>query len=408
MTIMPCDAVIIGAGPYGLSAASHLRTISGLEVRVFGEPMSFWDRNMPVGMFLRSNWTATTIADPNRSLTLDAYQASSRNHLSAPVPLDRFVEYGLWFQRQAVPDLDRRKIVRVEGVSQGFRLILEDGESLHSRRVIIAAGIGSFVWRPPEFRSLPPCLASHTSEHRDLGQFAGKRVLAVGGGQSALESAALLHEGGAEVEVIARTRRINWLQGRASRTLHHKLGTLTRRLLYAPTDVGPAGISQLMARPDLLRRLPRGLQDRLRIRSVRPAGARWLMERLKDVPIRLGSSVTACSSVGERVKVRLNDGSERIVDHILLGTGYRVDVSKYEFLGPELLNSIRQFNGYPCLGEGLETSLPGLHILGAPAAWSFGPLMQFVSGTHYASLALTGHIAGQARQRPPGKDLHDC
>ena len=399
MTTSTCDVVIIGAGPYGLSAAAHLRTVKGLEVRVFGEPMSFWDRNMPTGMFLRSNWTATTIADPNNSLTLDAYRAASRNHLSLPVPLDRFIDYGLWYQRQAVPDLEHRKIVRIERESQGFRLVVEDGESLHSRRVVIAAGISSFTRYPPEFRTLPPCLASHTSEHRDLGKFAGKQVLVVGGGQSALESAALLHEGGAEVEVIARCTRIHWLQGGLSRALHHKLGTLTRRLLYAPTDVGPAVMSQLLARPDLLGLLPRGLQDRLRKRSVRPAGARWLVDRLKDVPIRLGHSVDACCTVGERVKVRLNEGGERIVDHVLLGTGYRVDVSKYEFLAPECLNSIRQINGYPCLREGLETSVPGLHILGSPAAWSFGPLMQFVSGTHYASQALTRKIAGGVSQR---------
>src|SRR6266404_3373667 len=107
-----CDVAILGAGPYGLSAASHLRTIKGLEVRVFGEPMSFWDRNMPAGMLLRSNWTATQIADPHRSLTLEAYQAASGNHLSAPVPLERFVQYGMWYQRHAVPDVDRRKIAR--------------------------------------------------------------------------------------------------------------------------------------------------------------------------------------------------------------------------------------------------------------------------------------------------------
>jgi cation diffusion facilitator CzcD-associated flavoprotein CzcO len=366
--------------------------------------MSFWEQNMPVGMFLRSNWTATTIGDPNGTLTLDAYRASSQNDLSTPVPLDRFIDYGLWYQRQAVPDVDRRKIIRIEGHAQGFRLVVEDGESLTSGRVVVAVGIGSFAWCPPEFRSLPAALASHSSAHRDLRKFAGKRVLVVGGGQSALESAALLHESNAEVEVIARTTRIHWLQGRASRALHHELGAVTRRLLYAPTDVGPAGVSQLMARPDLLRRLPRLLQDKLRRRSVRPAGARWLVERLQQVPIRLGVSVSACVPVGERVKVRLSDGGERVVDHLLLGTGYRVDVSRYEFLAPDLASSVSQINGYPRLGEGLETSLPGLHILGSPAAWSFGPLMQFVSGTHYASRALTRHIAREPRYRRNGKD----
>jgi len=392
------DVTILGAGPYGLSAAAHLRQVKGLDVRVFGEPMSFWDRNMPLGMILRSAWTATTIADPHHLLTLDAYKAASGNHLSAPVPLDRFIQYGQWYQRQVVPDLDLRKIARIESDPKGFRLTLADGEILYSHRVVIAAGIGSFARRPQEFANLPPSLVSHASEHRDLRRFAGQRVLVIGSGQSALESAALLHEGGAEVEVIARSQKIHWLQGWASTTLHYRLGSFTKRLLYAPTDVGPAVLSQLMARPDLLRMLPRALQTKLWKRSVRPAGARWLVNRLQEVPIRLGRTVAAVGPIREGVQVRLDDGSERSVDHILLGTGYKVDISKYEFLAPQLAQSIRRVNGYPLLQNGLETSVPGLHILGAPAAWSFGPLMQFVSGTHYASRSLTRCIAGNGHR----------
>ena len=390
--MIDCDIAILGAGPYGLAAAAHLQQVKGLAVRTFGEPMSFWDRHMPVGMFLRSNWTATQIADPHRALTLEAYEAASGCRLSQPVPLDHFVHYGRWYQQKAVPDLDQRMIARVERVPGGFQVSLADGEVLISRRVIVAAGIGSFAWRPPEFGTLPSSLASHTSEHHDLGKFAGQNVLVVGGGQSALESAALLREGGARAEVIARERKIHWLQGSLSRALHHGLGKFTRSILYAPTDVGPAVISQLMARPDMLRRLPRGVQDRLRKRSVRPAGARWLVNRLQNVPIQLGCRVVQVAPVGPRIRVRLSDGSERTADHVLLGTGYRVDVSKYGFLAPELVQSMRRFHGYPCLTEGLETSVPGLHILGSPAAWSFGPLMQFVSGARYAAQALARHV----------------
>jgi len=234
---------------------------------------------------------------------------------------------------------------------------------------------------------------SHTSEHSNLTVFKGKRVLVIGSGQSALESAALLQENGAIPEVIGRAHKINWLQGWASRTLHHGLGHFTNRLLYAPTDVGPAGISQLMARPDLLRTLPRSIQDRLRIRSVRPAGARWLFDRLKNVPIRLGCTVSSFNVGGEEIVVRLNDGTTRSVDHILLGTGYRVDVSKYPFLAPDLVKSIESFNGFPVLRDGLETSVPGLHILGAPGIWSFGPLLQFVSGTRYACRTMARVVA---------------
>lgn len=401
MTI--CDVVIIGAGPYGLSAAAHLRTIKGLEVRLFGEPMSFWDRHMPVGMLLRSNWTATQIADPNHEITLEAYQAASGTRFSMPVPLDRFIDYGLWYQRQVAPDVDRRNVMLVERHSRGFRVTLDDGEILIARRVISATGIGAFVRRPAEFRDLPKEVVTHSSEHREFSEFAGKSVLIVGGGQSALESAALLHESGAQVEVVSRQSHINWLGGWASKTLHNRLGKFTKDLLYAPTDVGPAGISQLVARPDLLRLLPRPVQDKLRRRAVRPAGARWLVTRLENVPLRLGRSIVSVQ-VRDGVRARLDDGSERSVDHILLGTGYSVDIAKYKFLASELLESIDRYNGFPRLKSGLETSVPGLHILGAPAAWSFGPLMQFVSGAGYASRSLLRCIGGGSKTSENGRE----
>jgi FAD-dependent urate hydroxylase len=394
-----CDVTILGAGPYGLAAGNHLRQIQGLEVRVFGEPMSFWEKSMPVGMYLRSNWTATQIADPHHQLTLENFQAENDNHLTTPVPIARFIQYGKWYQKKALPNLDRRKITRIETDPKGFLVTVEDGERFTSRRVVVAAGIAAFAYRPPAFDTFPATLASHTSDHVDLKEFAGKSVLVVGGGQSALESAALLHENGAAAEVVSRSNHIHWLQGWASRTLHRRLGKLTNRILYAPTDVGPAGISQLMARPDLLRRLPRSLQDRLRIRSVRPAGARWLVDRLRDVPIRLGCAVSSTSIVEERVCVRLDDGTQRTVDHVLLGTGYRPDVTKYTFLAPEIQKSLQVFKGFPVLQEGLETSIPGLHILGAPGVWSFGPLLQFVSGARYASQALSRHIARSVSAR---------
>ncbi|MBV8968024.1 MAG: NAD(P)/FAD-dependent oxidoreductase, partial [Verrucomicrobia bacterium] len=135
--LKPGDVIIVGAGPYGLAAAAHLRTIPGFEVRLFGEPMSFWDRNMPIGMFLRSNWTATQIADPNTELTLEAYQAATGTSFSTPVPLEQFVSYGRWYQSRAVPDLDQRNVIKVEKHPKGFSVVLADGEELLSRRVVI-------------------------------------------------------------------------------------------------------------------------------------------------------------------------------------------------------------------------------------------------------------------------------
>jgi FAD-dependent urate hydroxylase len=386
------DVTIIGAGPYGLSAAAHLRTIKALEVRVFGDPMSFWSGNMPSGMFLRSNWTATQIASPDGDLTLEAFQADRNISIGVPVSIEHFIQYGLWYQKRAVPDLDPRRIVRIERNGRGFNVTASDGEVFHSHRVIVACGIGCFAQRPAEFAGLPPSLVSHTIEHPDFGRYAGKRVLVVGSGQSALESAALLREAGAEVEVTGRAVDIHWLQGKLSRTLHHQLGKSVRALLYAPTDVGPACISQLLAKPHLVRRLPRALQDKLRRRATRPAGARWLLDRLRGVTITLGCHISSVSSRGDQATLRLSNGREITVDHVLLGTGFHIDITKYEFLSQELMKDILRVNGFPLLNSGLETSVPGLHVIGAPAAYSFGPLLQFVSGTRFASPAVTRAI----------------
>src|SRR5882724_345614 len=351
------DVVIIGAGPYGLSAAAHLKALGGLTVRVFGETMEFWRQNMPAGMFLRSPWSATHIADPNGTLSLDAYTAARKKQLSTPIPLDDFIDYGDWFQGRAAPDLDRRKIRKVESEPKGFRLTTNDGEVVYSRRVVVATGIAPFAWRPPEFEGLPKSLVSHACDHSDLSRFRGKHVAVVGAGQTALEAAAILHESGADVEIVIRNPEIRWLKWRKTILRFGPIG----KLLYSPRDVGPAGISQLVARPDIFRFFPRNLQDKIGRRAILPAGAVWLIDRLKNVNARTERIVQSAAPAGGQLKVSLDDGSELTVDHLLFATGYRIDITKYPFLSPSLVSQIDRTGGYPRLRPGLESSVHGLH-----------------------------------------------
>ena len=377
---MDCEVTILGAGPYGLSSAAYLQA-AGIEARVFGDPMSFWEDQMPAGMCLRSNWGASHIADPKGELTLDEYCRQKGNHISKPIPLDRFVDYGRWFQGHAVRALEKRKIQSIDLDARAFKVVMADGEEFTSRRVVVAAGISAFTARPAEFVGIPSALASHTSEHNDLRKFKGQQVVVIGAGQSALESAALFKEAGISVEVIGRAKALNWVGLHPK--LHH-LGALSK-MLYSKRDVGPAGISRLVAMPHLFRRFPRSFQDRTAYRAIRPAGAAWLQARIAGVPITLGRKVASASVAGSRLRLRLDDGTERLVDHALLATGFRVDVRRYPFLAQSLSKQLKTVGGFPVLTRGLESSVPGLHFLGKPAAWSFGPLLGFVSGAEFAS-----------------------
>jgi hypothetical protein len=238
--------------------------------------MAFWDRQMPAGMCLRSSWEASHIAHPKQQLTLDAFCRQNGNPIPKPIPLNRFVAYGHWYQRQTVPDLDRRHVQSIEADGKGFRLVLTDGQSFTSRRVVVAAGISAFAARPSEFGGIPSALALHSSEHNDLREFKGRRLTVIGAGQSALEWAALLKEAAVEVEVIARQPVLNWVGLHAR--LHH-LGVISR-MLYSTRDLGPAGVSRLVAMPHLFRVFPRRFQDRVAYRAIRPAGSGWLRPRL--------------------------------------------------------------------------------------------------------------------------------
>ena len=390
------QVAIVGAGPYGLAAAAHLRS-ANIELRVFGKPMESWERQMPAGMLLRSYWEGSHISDPHGDLTLDRYQRTLGAPLARPVRRDDFINYGRWFQRQAVLDLDGRRVTRIEAASKWFRVILDDGESISVQRVVIATGIASFARRPNAFNAVPPSLASHSSEHGDLGRFAGQSVVVVGGGQSALESAALLHDSGATVEVVVRAPKVHWLRyGTPLHTwLHHKANPL-RRILYPPSDVGPPGLNWIVDTPDLFRRLPSAVHSRIERRAIRPAGAGWLRPRMSGVRITTGRVIISANLVGQRVRLKLDDGTERCVDHTLLATGYHVDISRCAFLASDLVRSLCLVDGYPDLSKGFEASLPGLHFLGAAAAGTFGPLMRFVAGTKYAASALTRCILGRA------------
>ncbi len=393
------EVAVIGAGPHGMSAAVHLRR-AGVAAQVFGAPMSFW-RSMPNGMRLRSNMSATNMIEPVGPFSLASYMAEIGEEFGHPVSLRRFIDYGTWVQRTALPDLDTRLVVRLTRDGVCFRLTLADGGQVTARRVVVACGIAAFENMPPGFAHLPPGLVSHTGHHDDLARFSGKRVAVVGAGQSAFECAVLMDERGADVELIARRSDIVWLR---SWSPIHFMGRLGK-LVYAPTDVGPLWYSRLVAAPALFTRLPRETQDRIARRSIRPACSYFVKVRVDGVKVTKALQVTGATPTADGLELTLSDGSARDVDHLMFGTGYKVDIRRYPFLSDSLVRGLQVVDGYPVLAPGFESSVPGLHFLGAPAARSFGPIMRFVSGSWYGGTRLAQKVArdercGSTRIRP--------
>jgi thioredoxin reductase len=375
--------VIIGAGPYALSTAAFLER-AGIRVQLYGQVMGFWHA-MPEGMFLRSYYRASNIADPGDELGLPAFEKDTGRTLPRPIPLDDFIDYGHWFQEQAGLKVDPRYVTRLVGSRDGFGLELSDGASVEAQKVIVATGITPFGWVPPRFEGIDPSLVSHSSRHREYTGFQGKDVAIVGAGQSALESAAFLNEAGASTELLVRRSGLRFLRGELLYETRSGLGNL----IYPAWGVGPPGVNWLMGQPAVFRLLPTVLSDPLARRAIRPAGAAWLRPRLEGVRISTERQIESIAANGAKVRLELNDGESRIVDHVVLATGYRIDLRRYTFLDPDVLARIRLTGAYPKLSATYESSVPGLHFVGAPAAASAGPGMRFVSHTGFTAEAVT-------------------
>lgn len=391
-----CEVAVIGAGPYGLSVAAHLKH-AGIAAHVFGEPMAFWRRNMPKGMLLRSPWRATHISNPAKTLSLDAYASELGIDSSKLLPLETFVAYGEWFQRQAVPDVDCRAVQRIDAAHDGFRLMLRDGEVLNAGRVVVATGLNRQEYAPPAFRELPEALVTHSSRHTDFSAFRGKSVAVIGRGQSACESAALLAEAGADVELFTRGD-IHWL-GDPTNAAESKRGARRlRRALTSPSEVGPFPLSWLAELPGLVCHLPTVMRDDFARRCLKPAAAGWLRPRFTNVVCRPAHALSSVRALGNRIALELETAT-KTYDHVVLATGYRVDIARLGIFSPPLLDRIGRSEGAPLLGPGLESSVPKLHFVGSYAVKSFGPLMRFIAGAPFAARAVTNAArAGAARR----------
>jgi cation diffusion facilitator CzcD-associated flavoprotein CzcO len=389
------DVAIVGAGPYGLSLAAHLRR-AGLSYRQFGLPMNLWRAHMPRGMYLKSQGFASNLSDPDGTHTLRNFCLETGRRYAdygVPVSLENFVEYGEWFQQGRGLEVEEQLVDDVEQRPGRFELTLTDGQRVEARQVVVVVGVEYFARVPAVLSDLPTELCTHSSVHDDLSTFDGQDVIVVGAGQSALETAALLHENGANTRLVARAPGIAW-NGKP---------LLPDRPLWKRMREPEAGLGSGLStwfyseHPKLFRHLPRSTRvDRART-ALGPAGGWWLRERVEGVlPVHVGHRLDWAKATGDQVRLGVRVGGEVrefTADHVVSATGYPPDLTRLPMLSDLLRSQIRTIAGTPRVGRDFESSVPGLYFAGPLVAPSHGPVMRFVYGADYAVRMITNRIA---------------
>ena len=387
--------VIVGAGPYGLALAAHLHPLR-VPFRIFGEPMGSWRRNMPPGMYLKSEGCASSISAPRSGHALSDFCAEHGVEYADywhPVALSTFTSYGLWFQERLVPEVEVEDVTLVRPRGSGFEVGLAGGEMVRASRVVVASGAGEYAYVPSVLRELGPEHASHSSAYGDLGPLGGRDVVVIGGGQSALETAALAEEAGARARVLVRRPQVEWNAGPG------ELPATWRRRLRMPASTLGAGWRLWLSAnwAPAFRYLPPETRMRLVRTTLGPAGAWWLRDRVENrLPVILGARILSAEVAAGAVRLGVegSDGAGDVVaDHVIAATGYRPDVGRLPFLERPTMVRIRRVGGAPRLSSQFESTVPGLHFVGLAAAHSFGPVCRFVAGTAATAPRLARHLA---------------
>ena len=383
---------IIGAGPYGLSLAAHLAAAKQ-DFRIFGKANTTWNHHMPKGMLLKSDGFASNLSSPDPASTLKSWctlRGVEYDDLYIPVKLETFQAYSAWWQPRYVPTLEQKQVIALSKTEDGFLLVLDNGEAVEAERVVMAVGINWFRNIPDAFAALPGELVSHSYDHPDMARFAGKKLLIVGAGSSAVDNAVLATEAGADVTVMARANVIHYHAVPDPDNV-----SWLRSITHPSSGIGPGWRSFMCAKaPRLFRRLPEGMRLRATKRHLGPAPG-WFMRGKLTAKTLLGQTIADARVHQDGVLVTSHgeDGAHGIVaDHVMLATGYRPDLRRLPFLDPGLRARIDHVEHTPKLSDHFETSVPGLYAQGVLSANTFGPLMRFMVGAEYAAPRLAERL----------------
>jgi FAD-dependent urate hydroxylase len=357
--------LVIGAGPYGIATAAYAKYL-GVPVTVVGKTLDFWKTNMPRGMFLRSgpDWHI----DARDVATFEAYmKMRALTHAQVkPVPLDTFLDYASWFMGQYDVTPRPALVTHLARSNGTYTATLDDGSQIRADKVLLGLGFAWFKQYPSELvEKLPSGSYTHTCDMVDFEFFRDKRVLIVGGRQSAFEWAALIREKGADEIHIAHRHATpqfaepdwSWVQPMARRTLE---------------DHG------------WWRRSTHDEQEKIRNdfwATGRLLLEAWLGPRVHqpNVHIHEKTAIPAARTAGDGTyDVLLDDDTTVNVNHIILATGYQPNMQNVAFLDrTTILQELQTLNGFPVLNTEFRTNLPNLYVSGLAAMRDFGPFFGF-------------------------------
>jgi thioredoxin reductase len=259
-----------------------------------------------------------------------------------------------------------------------FEATLESGGRITADAVVAAPSISHFTVIPEWVeRSLPPERWAHTCNLIDFEDLRGKRVMIVGGRQSAFEWAALLAEGdAAEVHVVYRhdTPRFTTSDWHFTDELIDLTATVPGWFRHLPAEEREAIARRFWAEGRLK------LEPWLTPRLDKPSVHRWPHQ-----------SVVACENTAGEVEVRLSDGAQLAVDFVVLATGYKPDMRAVPYLSG-VVDDMELADGFPVLDDNFQSSVPGLFVTGFPATRDFGPFFGFVRGCPVAATLTTAGL----------------
>ena len=269
---------------------------------------------------------------------------------------------------------------KIERAGDHFSVTFEDGQTIQAGKVILTVGLRYYKNIPAPYPAMfPTGRAHHTADLVDFASLKDKRVLIIGGRQSAFEWAALIHEQGA--------RNIHL-------TYRHETPA------FSPSDwtwVNPL-LDAMVDDPTWFRNLPQEEKDAITKRMWAEGRLKlepWLVKRITRESIHLHpqTSVTGCLELptGE-LQISLNDDTRLLVDTIILATGYKVDTSQIPMLANgNMADELKTKNGFPILDETFQSSIPNLYFSGFSAAQDFGPFFGFT-----AAARSSANIIGRA------------